>query len=139
MPFCPSCQVEYRSGFTRCTDCGVDLVPSLPANVPPPADTGPLELVEVASFPNASEADMIQELLEDNGISTVLRGDVDPLGIVAGNTIISLLVNGSDLEEARRLYEGYFAGEAGGEQRPAVDEEDDNPDPPPTAGPDDRT
>jgi|SRR5579859_104657 len=28
--FCPQCHVEYRPGFTRCTDCDVDLVPVLP-------------------------------------------------------------------------------------------------------------
>ena len=29
--FCPVCKVEYRSGFSRCTDCDVDLVQELPA------------------------------------------------------------------------------------------------------------
>jgi hypothetical protein len=28
--FCPKCQAEYRPGFTRCSDCGVDLVNDLP-------------------------------------------------------------------------------------------------------------
>jgi len=28
--FCPKCKVEYRSGFTRCSDCEVDLVDVLP-------------------------------------------------------------------------------------------------------------
>lgn len=28
--FCPQCRVEYRPGFTRCTDCDVDLVEALP-------------------------------------------------------------------------------------------------------------
>ncbi len=28
--FCPQCQAEYRQGFTRCSDCDVDLVYSLP-------------------------------------------------------------------------------------------------------------
>lgn len=27
--FCPLCQSEYRQGFTRCADCGLDLVSSL--------------------------------------------------------------------------------------------------------------
>ncbi len=30
--FCPSCRTEYRAGFTKCADCGVDLVPELPAD-----------------------------------------------------------------------------------------------------------
>jgi len=28
--FCPQCKAEYRPGFTRCTDCDVDLVEALP-------------------------------------------------------------------------------------------------------------
>ena len=28
--FCPQCRVEYRDGFTRCTDCEVSLVDELP-------------------------------------------------------------------------------------------------------------
>jgi len=28
--YCPVCETEYRSGFTKCSDCGVDLVPELP-------------------------------------------------------------------------------------------------------------
>src|SRR5271170_5693758 len=27
--FCPECQAEYRPGFTRCSDCGLDLVERL--------------------------------------------------------------------------------------------------------------
>jgi hypothetical protein len=28
--FCPKCKTEYRDGFTRCIDCEIDLVESLP-------------------------------------------------------------------------------------------------------------
>jgi hypothetical protein len=28
--FCPQCQAEYRQGFSRCADCGVQLVTELP-------------------------------------------------------------------------------------------------------------
>jgi hypothetical protein len=28
--FCPQCEAEYRPGFTRCSDCDVDLVEELP-------------------------------------------------------------------------------------------------------------
>ena len=33
--FCPECQVEYRPGFTRCSDCDVDLVETLPPGSSP--------------------------------------------------------------------------------------------------------
>ncbi|MGA7916483.1 MAG: hypothetical protein WCA00_14705 [Candidatus Acidiferrales bacterium] len=41
--FCPSCKTEYRDGFTRCSDCGANLVARLkdapvPSNRPAPAD-----------------------------------------------------------------------------------------------------
>jgi hypothetical protein len=128
MPFCPNCQVEYRAGYARCSDCDVELVPSLPGAAPSQVDTASVELVELAAFPNASEADMIQELLEDNGIDTVLRGDVDPLGIAEGNAGITLLVNRTDLEEAERIYNGFFAGEVEGGQQPPEEEEEEDSD-----------
>jgi len=28
--FCPECRAEYRSGFTRCSDCGADLAREIP-------------------------------------------------------------------------------------------------------------
>src|SRR5260370_38410207 len=28
--FCPECRAEYRPGFTRCSDCAVDLVHEIP-------------------------------------------------------------------------------------------------------------
>ena len=41
--FCPNCKTEYRDGFTRCSDCGANLVTRLreaavPSNHPTPAD-----------------------------------------------------------------------------------------------------
>lgn len=32
--FCPNCRAEYRPGFTRCSDCQVDLVGELPPPSP---------------------------------------------------------------------------------------------------------
>ncbi len=139
MPFCPSCQTEYRAGFTRCADCDVELVPSLVQDAQEEGDAGPVELDELATFPNASEAEMIQELLEDNGISTVLRGDVDPLGIVAGSDTITLLVKQEDLQEARRLYDEYFAGEVEGESQSEASGDGEDSDQPPQTDPLKRT
>lgn len=35
--FCPKCRAEYRSGFTRCSDCQIELVEELPpANLQDP-------------------------------------------------------------------------------------------------------
>jgi hypothetical protein len=29
MPFCPNCKIEYRDGFTTCSECGQELVDNL--------------------------------------------------------------------------------------------------------------
>lgn len=45
--FCPRCEAEYRPGFSRCSDCGVDLVDSLeqkPARSRPSVDDAPVVL-----------------------------------------------------------------------------------------------
>ena len=75
MPFCPSCQSEYRPGFTLCKDCDVELVESLPEAKPEEGINTAVELVELATFPDHPEAEMIRELLEENGIVTVLMSD----------------------------------------------------------------
>ena len=108
MPFCPSCRAEYRSGMTHCPDCDTDLVETLPEGAP---ETEGTELVELASFPIVSEAEMIQELLEGNEIRTVLRGEVDPIGAKSGAEPTTLLVEEKELERAREIYEAFFAGE----------------------------
>ena len=128
MPFCPKCRSEYRPGFTRCTDCDLELIKSLPEEKPEEFNQADVELIELATFPNSSEAEMIQELLEDNGISTVLRGDVDPLGLASGAESITLLVEEAKLVEAQKLYEDYFAGENEGDPEQAGGEQDDKED-----------
>jgi hypothetical protein len=41
--FCPECQAEYRAGFTRCSDCGVDLVDHLPDSATDSGTPNPVE------------------------------------------------------------------------------------------------
>ncbi len=38
MPFCPECHVEFRDGFTTCSDCGAALIP----NEPDSSQLGPI-------------------------------------------------------------------------------------------------
>jgi hypothetical protein len=123
MPFCPSCQSEYRPGFTRCKDCDVALVESLPDAEPEEGINTAVELVELATFPDAPEAEMICELLEENGIATVLRSDASVVSPLLGFPA-TLLVSREDEERARALYEEYFAGDEAAE---ASGQEDDDP------------
>jgi hypothetical protein len=118
MAFCPSCRAEYRAEFTRCADCDVELVDSRPAEDSHVIKTDEVQLAEVGSFPNASEAEMSRELLESNGISTVIRGDVDPIGAISGAELATLLVVQSDLARAREIYEAFFAGDTNPAENP---------------------
>lgn len=81
--FCPQCRVEYRPGFTRCTDCDVELVPVLPQTEEPVSKTpsnasGSLQILwegeDLALFENLLDA------LEGAGI----RYFDQPLGIYPG-------------------------------------------------------
>lgn len=112
MPFCPNCQMEYREGIPRCSDCDIELVDSLPDDALSEVEPEDVDLVEIASFANVSEADMIKELLESNGIQTIVRGDIDPIGATSGAAPITLLVEGQDQTRAREIYDAFFAGDA---------------------------
>jgi hypothetical protein len=116
MPFCPNCGAEYREEYTRCADCDVELVVALLAEEAQPGETGPLELVPLASFLTVAEAGMIKELLEDNGILVALRGQSDPLGVVSGAVRTELLVEAPNLERAVELYEAFYGGESDEEE-----------------------
>ena len=60
--------MEYREGFTRCSDCDVALVAE-PPPVPPP--TGP-EWSPVATFVTAEEANLARGLLAGVGIPSAV-------------------------------------------------------------------
>jgi len=111
MPICPRCLTEYVAGVSRCRDCEAELVDSLPQSQREAETDDQFELVELASFGTVSEAEMIQELLSNNNIETVLRGESDPIGAPGGAEPIALLLERRNLDTARELYEAYYAGE----------------------------
>lgn len=105
MSFCPHCRTEYREGFTHCSDCGAVLVSELPKV----EETLPeFQLVKLVEFLTPTEAEMVRELLEENDIPALVRGQSDPLGIVSGAQPVALLVAEQDLERATEIYEAFF-------------------------------
>ena len=83
--YCPECGVEYREGFTECSDCRVPLVAGKPPD--PNARFDPsLDPVVVLETGDPVQAAMAKGLLEDSGIPfyvlgqiTTLVNDVDPM------------------------------------------------------------
>lgn len=111
MPFCPSCHCEYRSGFTRCSDCDIELVESLSEENCREPDRSELELVELASFPDPMQAQMIQELLEANGIESMFQSDFNAGAGAFTASPNALMVRKVDFPKGRELYEQYFEGD----------------------------
>jgi len=70
--FCPKCGDEYRPGFTRCTQCDVDLVENPPANI---EDAEPLELVTVLETGDQSMIAVARSVLEAANIPCIARNE----------------------------------------------------------------
>ena len=73
MPYCPTCRSEFRPGFTRCEECGVDLVEALPEppKFPPVANPA---FQTVYRTTDLVEAETIKALLEGSGIEAEVQG-----------------------------------------------------------------
>jgi hypothetical protein len=72
-------------------------------------------LVTLARFSTASEAEMVRELLSQNGIACVLQGGnygaLEPLPFPGGFSEVRLLVPQAELPRAQDLYEAFFVSE----------------------------
>jgi hypothetical protein len=114
MPYCPNCKTEYRLGFTTCSDCGSQLVVSLP-----PEQNGEdidQELVSIFDPPDPLICHSLAALLEDNGIRCVIKSEEIPMyDGVAGmlrNRWGRLLVLERDREKAELLINEYLSAPA---------------------------
>lgn len=72
--FCPNCKAEYREGFTKCSDCGVDLVEKLPEES---HEIDPdIRFVEVLRTLNLVDIAFIKSILDSEGIHYFISGDI---------------------------------------------------------------
>lgn len=110
MAFCPNCEAEYKAGIAVCPDCNYELVPELTPEAKV-HDTSDHTFVSFRSCSNSAEADMVSELLERNGIrSLVTRGEVGIFGTSFHGGAI--MVDERDLARAVEIYEAYFSADA---------------------------
>ena len=95
MSFCPNCRTEYTGAATKCTDCGADLVSSLPQGwsiARDPQNLKPTELIEVSDL---VQLDLIEAQLRAAGIPSVRRP-----------RRVALFVPAAHLPTAQRVLEG---------------------------------
>ncbi len=77
--YCPKCKVEYRDGFTECSDCKVELqAGSPPAEAAPEPD---LELVQVIECDDPVELALAKGTLDDAGVYHVDRPRMTEFGV----------------------------------------------------------
>lgn len=103
--FCPNCKTEYREGFSRCSDCGADLVRELPKH----GKSGSSDFTELVWMGSDSVSyDAVQKLLIAAGIKFSERPPDDHLLIPASYRATQLYVSWNDLAPARLLIDARF-------------------------------
>lgn len=107
VPFCPQCRAEYIEGKTQCSDCGVQLVDSLPPSVPP----RDIHWVELRTAGTEAEGEMLADVLEQNGIPVMLKKDVFASGFGRQGTL--LFVPAEQRDEAEALTRDISAPDDG--------------------------
>ena len=111
MAFCPNCEAEYREGFTVCPDCNVELVAEL-TQENKTHDTSEGEPVPLQSFKTGAEAEMVRELLDQNGIRSFVEGGDFAVIPSSFSQEVVLMVDERDLDRAIEIYKAYFDAES---------------------------
>jgi len=113
--FCPECSVEFRPGFTICSDCRVALVPEAPpdsgvAQAPDPHR----ELVIVWRGNNPILLAVVKSVLDDSGIPYAVLGETSGrlegaspvFGVAHEAGLYAIQVGADDAEEVEELLSG---------------------------------
>jgi hypothetical protein len=110
--FCPKCKAEYREGFFKCADCGIDLIPELTQEQE--EELLPINFVEVYSTYKQSEIAFVKSILDGEGITYYFQGDSAILISYAG-AYARLFVAAEDAQQVRELLSELELSEPGSE------------------------
>ena len=119
---CPQCGTEYRQGFDKCYDCDALLIHEKEFQELQKREEAEreryrhMDIVRVHSVQGQPEADLLQSLLEANGIESYTKGravqSVHPF-TMNGLGEIRILVREEDVDKARKIIEELVEGEEG--------------------------
>lgn len=111
--FCPVCEAEYESGITHCRDDNSPLVEKLtPENRL--HDSSEAELVLFHKLGSPAEAEMVNDILQKNGIRSVVKsGMSDAFSPLLSSTAEGavILIDERDLDRAREVYNAFFGAD----------------------------
>lgn len=108
--FCPLCESEYEPGIEHCPDDDTELVERLtPENTV--YDHSEARLVALHNIGSPAEAEMVNDILTQNGIRSVVQSS----GLDAFSPLLStvspgakVLVDERDYDRALELYKAFF-------------------------------
>jgi hypothetical protein len=98
--FCPKCKSEYREGFYKCADCGIDLVDQLPQDVED--EVCYADLIEVFSTYQQGDIAFIKSVFDGEGIRYFFSGESTTLMVGAG-AYARLLVKEEEAGRAKEI------------------------------------
>lgn len=121
--FCPICEAEYQPGITKCGEDGADLV-EVQVNA---GDESEANFVTLHTLSSAVEAEMVNDILRQNGVRSVVRSANDAFSPVfsAVSPGAALLVDERDLDRARELYASFFGADTSPLTGPADEGEEE--------------
>ena len=107
MAICPNCEAEYQEGITVCPDCQVELDDRL-TQENRVHDRSDGEPVPLQSFKTSAEAEMVRELLNQNGIRSFVEGGEFAVIPSSFSQEVIVMVDERDLPRAIEIYNAYF-------------------------------
>ena len=112
--FCPVCEAEYEAGITQCPDDNTPLVEQLTAENTG-RDHSEAELVPLRRLGSPAEAEMVNDMLRQNGIRSVVKsGGADAFSPLLSATAEGavILVDERDADRAVEVYNAFFGSDS---------------------------
>ena len=124
--FCPICESEYNPGIKHCPDDGAELVEQL---TPETAvhDNSDARFVTLHTLSSPAEAEMVNDILRQNGVRAVVQGAKDAFSSVfsAVSPGVAVLVDERDLDRAQEIYASFFGDDTSPLTGPTEESEDE--------------
>ena len=110
--FCPVCESEYEEGVTRCAEHDAELVERLSPDTS--HDASEARFVPLHNVGSPAEAEMIHDILQQNGVRSVVQsGAADMFSPLLSTSAPGavVLVDERDYDRALEIYKSFFGSD----------------------------